>query len=178
MRPTDFLPLAGPGIASVHDFLTGHPVWGTVNAVFCLVDIVTLGEATVFRGLGVSIGEAILRAEARDVGERAVESLATKEAAKTINLPAWRNVTVDMEHILPRHTPGGEFAGVPQTVFPSTMNEKGIERAIREAYQSSTKVGVQGTDRVLLRGEGRGLTIEMWFNKATRVIETAYPVTF
>jgi hypothetical protein len=96
--------------------------------------------------------------------------------SKAINLPAWRNITVDMAHILERHTPNGRYAA-GRTVFPSTMNEKGIARAIREAYGSSTKVGVQGTDRVLLQGQGRGLTIEMWFNKVTNTIETAYPVT-
>jgi hypothetical protein len=49
-------------------------------------------------------------------------------------------------------------------------------RAIREAYETSTKIGVQETDRILLMGHGAGLRIEMWFNKATKTIETAYPV--
>jgi hypothetical protein len=31
-------------------------------------------------------------------------------------------------------------------------------------------------DRMLLRGTAYGMTVEMWFNRATRVIETAYPV--
>ena len=57
------------------------------------------------------------------------------------------------------------------------MDETSVMRAIRAAYQNSIKVGVQGIDRVLLRGEGSGLTIEMWFNRATKTIETAYPVT-
>lgn len=62
-------------------------------------------------------------------------------------------------------------------MFPSTMNERGVMRAIRDAYESSTKVGVQGADRVKLLGEGAGLKIEMWFNKTTKTIETAYPIT-
>ncbi len=95
---------------------------------------------------------------------------------KAINLPTWSKVSVATGHILERHVPGARFAA-GRTVFPSLMNEKGIMRAIREAYQTSRKVGVQGTDRVLLRGQGSGLTIEMWFNKATNTIETAYPVT-
>lgn len=95
---------------------------------------------------------------------------------KAINLPAWRKVTVDMAHIIERHLPGAKYSA-GRTVFPSTMNERGIARAIREAYKSSTKVGVQGADRVLLQGQGRGLTIEIWFNKATKTIDTAYPVT-
>lgn len=50
-------------------------------------------------------------------------------------------------------------------------------RAIQEAYKGSTKVGVQGTDRVLLQEQGREQTTEMWLNKATNNIETAHPVT-
>ncbi len=97
-------------------------------------------------------------------------------AAKAINLPAWRKVTVDTAHIAERHISGGPLTA-GRTVFPSTMNEKGVIRAIRDAYQSSTKVGVQGADRIKLVGEGAGLKIEMWFNKATNTIETAYPIT-
>jgi Bacterial EndoU nuclease len=95
--------------------------------------------------------------------------------AKAINLPAWSKVLVDKLHIAERHVPGGKYSA-GRTVFPSTMNEKGIMRAIREAYKTSMKVGIQGTDRVLLRGQSRGLEIEMWFNTATKTIETAYPV--
>jgi RHS repeat-associated protein len=93
---------------------------------------------------------------------------------KAINLPAWRKVTVNLEHILERHTPEGALSE-GKTVFPSTMNEKGILRAIRGAYESSTKIGVQGVDRVKLMGEGARIRIEMWFNKVTKTIETAYP---
>jgi hypothetical protein len=54
------------------------------------------------------------------------------------------------------------------------MSPQAIEAAIREAYEHSTTVATQG-DRVLLSGQGGGYTIEMWFNRATGVIETAYP---
>jgi len=104
------------------------------------------------------------------------EILGGARAAKAVSFPAWRKVTVDVAHILERHVPGGRLSA-GRTVFPSTMNDKGIMRAIRGAYESGTKVGVQGADRVLLRGQGGGLTIEMWFNKVTNTIETAYPVT-
>jgi len=95
-------------------------------------------------------------------------------AAKRVNLPAWSKVIVDMAHILERHIPGAPYSS-GRTVFPGTMSERGIMSAIRDAYMSSTKVAVQG-ERVLLRGWGAGMEIEMWFNKATNVIETAYPV--
>jgi hypothetical protein len=107
----------------------------------------------------------------RHVGKRGAAGAATK----ALNLPAWRKVGVDMTHILERHVPGAKYSA-GRSVFPSTMNEKGIMRAIREAYESSTMVAVQGTERILLQGHGRGLTIAMWFNKATNAIETAYPV--
>jgi hypothetical protein len=29
---------------------------------------------------------------------------------------------------------------------------------------------------VLVRGQADGMTIEMWVNKATKLIETAYPI--
>jgi RHS repeat-associated protein len=97
---------------------------------------------------------------------------------KAVNMPAWRKVTVDMVHIADRHIVGGRTLATRAegTFFPSTMNEASVMRAIREAYESSTKIGVQG-DRVKLVGEGAGLNIEMWFNRITKTIETAYPVT-
>lgn len=55
------------------------------------------------------------------------------------------------------------------------MSVKGIERAIREAYQTSKKIRVQGTERIVLLGQGAGMKIEMWFNKVTKEIETAFP---
>jgi hypothetical protein len=63
-----------------------------------------------------------------------------------------------------------------RTIFPGTMGEQEVMGAIRDAYNSATKVGVQG-DRVKLLGEGGGHAIEMWFNKITKMVETAYPVS-
>lgn len=93
---------------------------------------------------------------------------------KAINLPAFTKVTVDMAHIAERHMTGGAFTA-GRTIFTG-MSERGVMAAIRQAYQSSSTVSVQG-ERLLLRGATRtGVTVEMWFNKATKVIETAYPV--
>ena len=56
------------------------------------------------------------------------------------------------------------------------MNEKGVMGAIKAAWKNSpTRVKTQG-DRMLLRGEGSGFVIEMWCNKVTGIIETAYPI--
>jgi hypothetical protein len=126
-------------------------------------------------GLWGTPGGVVIKGGAQ-VLSRLWQLMRAARGAKAINLPSWSKVTVDKLHILERHMHGAKYSA-GRTVFPSTMNEKGIMRAIREAYGSSTKVGVQGADRVLLQGQGRGLTIEMWFNKATKTIETAYPVT-
>ena len=49
------------------------------------------------------------------------------------------------------------------------------EQAIRNAYRFGEKVATQG-DRVQIRGPWQGGTIELWLNKATKTIETAYPL--
>jgi len=54
------------------------------------------------------------------------------------------------------------------------MSDDQIERTVRQAYRMGGKIKTQG-DRVLVRGTANGMTIEMWVNKSTKVIETAYP---
>ncbi len=94
--------------------------------------------------------------------------------AKRVNLPAWRKVSIDMEHIAPRHMAGGtETAG--RTVFPEYMDRVAVERAIRQAYRFGHSVETQG-QRVRVIGTYDKLTIEMWVNKATTSVETAYPI--
>jgi hypothetical protein len=80
-----------------------------------------------------------------------------------------------MGHVLERHTAQGPLAGGRRTAFPELMNSKSIERAIREAYRYGEKVGSQRL-RVLVQGASGGMTIEMWLNRATSMIETAYPI--
>lgn len=48
---------------------------------------------------------------------------------------------------------------------------------VKNAYKNvHSKLQTQG-DRMLLRGTAsNGLEIEMWINKATKTIETAYPI--
>jgi len=62
-------------------------------------------------------------------------------------------------------------------LFPESMSRTQVERAVRQAYRFGKKVGSQG-DRALVRGQHDGLTIEMWVNRVTKTIETAYPVSF
>jgi hypothetical protein len=98
---------------------------------------------------------------------------------KPVNLPAWKSVNIDMEeHILPRHTVTGAIyqqSGI-KDAFPADMSPSQIESTIRQAYRMSSVAGPSQGSRVFLRGSANGLTIEMWVNKATKTIETAYPV--
>ena len=56
------------------------------------------------------------------------------------------------------------------------MTKKQLEAYVRSAYKNvAKKLKTQG-DRVLVRGENGGVTVEMWINTSTNMIETAYPV--
>jgi len=92
-----------------------------------------------------------------------------------VNLPAWKKIQIDMEHILSGHTVGGSRVSNAKTLFPARMNESEIEKAIREAYKNGKKVSSQDGS-VLIRGTSGKLTIEMWVNLETKTIETAYPI--
>ena len=70
-------------------------------------------------------------------------------------------------------TGGALTAG--RTIFPPHMDQRAVERAIRQAYRYGEKIGGQG-ERALVRGTYDRLTIEMWVNTTTKAIETAYPV--
>ena len=95
---------------------------------------------------------------------------------KPVSLPAWRTIRIDMQHVASGHIAGGARIGLgsAKSLFPANMSESQIERTIREAYKYGEKIDTQG-DRVLVRGQSGGLTIEMWVNKSSRTIETAYP---
>ena len=71
---------------------------------------------------------------------------------------------------------GGKRVSALKDLFPEGMTKAQVEKVVRSAYKNvSEKVSSQG-DRVLVRGTAdSGLRIEMWVNKATKTIETAYP---
>ena len=101
---------------------------------------------------------------------------AGRGAAKPVNLPAWRTVRIDMEHIESGHMAGGSRVSSNKGLFPATMNQAQVESGIRDAYRYGQRVRSQG-DRVLVRGQtSDGLEIKMWVNTKTREIETAWPV--
>ena len=109
-----------------------------------------------------------------------VDPLGLTRRTKPISLPSIYKVKVDMEHILDRHTPCGLTAiarlkaGKDNDVFPQEMTEQQIEKAVKEAYSNVKILSSQG-DRVLARGESGNMVIEVWINKSTKIIETAYP---
>lgn len=96
---------------------------------------------------------------------------------KPINLPSVKKMAVDIEHILYRHTSDGNIAKQRKItdLFPDEMSSEQIEKSVKEAYCGLKPTKTQG-DRVLGRGTSKdGTIIEMWINKVTKVIETAYP---
>jgi EndoU nuclease-like protein len=95
--------------------------------------------------------------------------------AKPVNLPATSKVTIDMDHVASGHMSGGARVSAGKTLFPGGMSKEQVENAIRQAYRSCKRIETQGS-RVLVRGQGSGLKIEMWINTQTNVIETAYPI--
>ncbi|MCI3936852.1 RHS repeat-associated core domain-containing protein [Chryseobacterium aahli] len=95
----------------------------------------------------------------------------TLKTTKSANLPAWKNILVDIEHIASGHMKGGSRLSPLKTMFPENLSERQIEKLVREAYRNSTKIKTQG-ERVLLRGNN----VEMWLNTQTKTIETAYPI--
>ena len=97
------------------------------------------------------------------------------KATKAIHLPAWKHVTLDLAHVLSGHTRAGARWSDTKTFFSDLMSPQAIQSAIREAYEHSSTITTQG-DRILLEGQGGGYVIQMWFNRATKTIETAYPV--
>jgi RHS repeat-associated protein len=128
---------------------------------------------------GPSLGGSVRRGFLRGYGRRGFSSrpatgLGRVARLKPPSLPAWSKLNVNWEHIAERHVVGGPFTS-GRSLFPVMMNKASIMRAIQQAYRSASTVAVQG-ERVLLRGAGGGLQIEMWYNRVTKVIETAYPV--
>jgi hypothetical protein len=96
-------------------------------------------------------------------------------ASKAINLPGWKKLTVDMEHIASGHMADGARVSSKKTLFPSSWTQSNVQSAIKEAYESAKKIETQG-DRVRLQGTGGGQKIEMWLNTKSKTIETAYPI--
>jgi RHS repeat-associated protein len=94
--------------------------------------------------------------------------------SRAVHLPGWNKLTINMTHIAERHMVGGPFTA-GRSVFIG-LNERGVEAAIRQAYGTAQIVKAQG-DRVLLLGSTKtGMNVEIWLNRVSNTVETAYPV--
>jgi len=97
-------------------------------------------------------------------------------AGKRVNMPAWKSITILMDHIASGHMVGGArlAPGNTKDVFPKDMSRDQVERAVRHAYRCGEVVGSKG-GRVLVRGPFGSGKIEMYVNKITKAIESAWP---
>jgi RHS repeat-associated protein len=116
--------------------------------------------------------EEIVRFEVWPIGPRGRATGLRR--LKPVNMPGWRKIKIEMVHIAERHMVGGSRVGPTSTLFPEMMSAKQVEGAIRQAYRFGKRLHSQGM-RVVVRGEAGGLTIDMWVNRVTKTIETAYP---
>jgi hypothetical protein len=97
-----------------------------------------------------------------------------KAPVKPVSLPSMKKLTIDIDHIASGHMKGGSRVSPIKDLFPETWTKSQVEKAIKEAYKSAKRIHTQG-DRILVQGTYQGKTIEMWINKVTKTIETAYP---
>ncbi len=108
---------------------------------------------------------------------------------RPINYPSHKKVPIDLDHILDRHTAGGNTfhqtlrAGAPKDIFPSNWSKERIESAIRDAYRKADRIvgrkvykdgPLVGQEILTLEADVKGRTIQMFFNKTTMSIESAW----
>ncbi len=87
--------------------------------------------------------------------------------------------TVDWNHIYDGHADWGNVSrsgGSNNTMFTGLTKEQ-IQAHVKAAWAAREKIATQGT-RIRYQGVDpvSGQRIEMWFNTATKTLETAYPV--
>jgi RHS repeat-associated protein len=106
----------------------------------------------------------------------AILGLFTRVRTKPVSLPAESSLSLNLTHIASGHMQGGSRVSSLKTLFPSGWSTAHVEKAVRDAYKCAKKMESQG-DRVRVRGAtSEGLTVEMWVNTSTKMIETAYPI--
>jgi len=111
------------------------------------------GAATGGVGYIVRRGGKLVRlAEKAEV----LEEKAATVSSKAVNLPAWKKVAIDMDHVISGHTVGGARASKAKSLFPKGMSEKQIESTIRDAYRNGKRKQTQD-GRALIRGTSNKL---------------------
>ena len=164
---------------------TGQRLLGNNMFAYCLNNPVNFCDPTGEFGLGTwlaavastnPVGIAVL-ATVVVVGVVAAGVIVyNQQKKKPINLPSWKRLNIDMDHILSGHSPGGNRnPNGNKSVFWGMTAEQ-ILRAIREAYEVAEKVQTQGNS-VKLQGfsETFGIWIEMWVDIVDKILKTAYP---
>ena len=146
----------------------------TTGSIFNAIASSLLAVASTIPVAGwIAISVTILAVGAVSIYKTYYANKSTKRP-KSVNLPSYKSVKIDMLHIISGHTPGGNRGGPRKDRFPGWMKFAAIERAIREAYRFGERIRTQG-DRVFLRGPWGNNTIEMWVNTVTKVIKSAWP---
>jgi hypothetical protein len=74
-----------------------------------------------------------------------VEPVLVHNACKPVNLPAWKNINIDIGHIVEGHTAEGKVYKQSRIKdkFPDYMSPGQIQATVRQAYRNSA---VAGTD--------------------------------
>jgi hypothetical protein len=109
-------------------------------------------------------------------------------ATKPVSAPSWKTVKIDMDEVTSGHTATGQRylqnlqdagAKAPKDIFPETWSDGQIENAIRQAYRRASLAGPTqysaGQVRLFMQGTYEGIKIQMWVNKSTGTIESAWP---
>jgi hypothetical protein len=107
------------------------------------------------------------------VGERTVQ-----QAAKAVNMPSWRKIKIDIEHILSGHKQGGWRTGCKgnnKSLFPEGMADQQIEKAIRQAYRNGEKFKTRG-NQIGVKGSYNDMNMEIWVDINTKEIKSAWPI--
>ena len=92
-----------------------------------------------------------------------------------MNLPSWKKVRIDIDHISSGHLSGGwRIPGSKKTLFPEYLSKDQIEKIVRHAYKNGKKVQSQ-LERVVVEGEYQGIKVRIHLNTENKIIESAYP---
>ncbi len=186
----DFVPIVG-GVKDIYKGVRDGNWWDVALGVGSIVaDVVTLGSSSLVKGVVKTGIKAGTRAYVKKAANKAINGVASqytgvvsRQAAKTGNtalkkiLPSYKRINIDIGHIVSGHTKTGSRAlqSGNKTVFGNLSNDQ-VQRLVRDAYKNvSKKLHTQG-DRIKVRGSSGGYTIDMWINRATNTIETAYPI--
>jgi hypothetical protein len=169
-------------VASKHRFVPAGQLEAGDELVLPDGSLVPVAAAKPFSSLADHYNLTIHDLHTYFVGSLPVLVHNTSLCPKAVNLPAWRRVEIDMEEVTSGHMEGGyrliqsriDATGGGKDAFPAGMSEGEVASAIRQAYRFGRAVERQG-ERSRVIGPWGNYQIEMWVNRSTRIIETAYP---